>query len=172
MCRDRAAARRSLDRVLGWEFDRVVVGHGAVVEHDGKRLAPSFCLTVSAAMRQAHLAPAVHPARIGREGRIGFGRDGTHGHPVRTPGDAPAEAQARLRPKRCCLQGLPGHSLVGGQGGTNAGADLDALRRHAPGMTHPRPIFATVPATQPSPGAAPGPIPRALATPPDAHTIR
>jgi hypothetical protein len=38
MCRDRAAARRSLDRLLGWEFDRVVVGHGAIVEHDGKRL--------------------------------------------------------------------------------------------------------------------------------------
>jgi hypothetical protein len=39
MCRDRTAARRSLDRLLGWEFDRVVVGHGAVIEHDGKRLA-------------------------------------------------------------------------------------------------------------------------------------
>ena len=39
LCRDRAAARQSLDRVLGWEFDRVVVGHGAVVERDGKRLA-------------------------------------------------------------------------------------------------------------------------------------
>jgi hypothetical protein len=38
MCRDRTAARRSLDRLLGWEFDRVVVGHGAIVEHDGKRL--------------------------------------------------------------------------------------------------------------------------------------
>jgi hypothetical protein len=39
LCRDRAAARRSLEEVLGWGFDRVVVGHGAVVGRDGKRLA-------------------------------------------------------------------------------------------------------------------------------------
>ena len=39
LCRDRAAARASLGRVLGWGFDRVVVGHGAVVGRDGGRLA-------------------------------------------------------------------------------------------------------------------------------------
>jgi hypothetical protein len=39
LLRDRAAARRGIDRVLGWGFDRVVVGHGALVAGDGKRLA-------------------------------------------------------------------------------------------------------------------------------------
>src|SRR5512134_1527065 len=39
LCRDRAAVLRSLDRVLGWDFERVVVGHGRVVDVDGQRLA-------------------------------------------------------------------------------------------------------------------------------------
>jgi glyoxylase-like metal-dependent hydrolase (beta-lactamase superfamily II) len=34
--RDKAAARRSLDRILGWDFDRIVVGHGEVVETGGR----------------------------------------------------------------------------------------------------------------------------------------
>jgi hypothetical protein len=34
--RDREAARSSLDRILGWEFDRVIVGHGELVETGGK----------------------------------------------------------------------------------------------------------------------------------------
>lgn len=38
LCRDRAAARRSLASVLEWTFDRVVVNHGAVVTHNGKAL--------------------------------------------------------------------------------------------------------------------------------------
>lgn len=43
MCRDRAAARRSLDRVLGWDFDRVSVTHGEVVGRGGKeRLGEAF----------------------------------------------------------------------------------------------------------------------------------
>lgn len=37
LCRDRTAARHSIDAVLGWDFDRVVVGHGAIVLHYGKR---------------------------------------------------------------------------------------------------------------------------------------
>jgi hypothetical protein len=32
---DRAALRHSLEQVLGWEFDRIVPGHGDVVEHGG-----------------------------------------------------------------------------------------------------------------------------------------
>ena len=36
--RDRAAFRRSLDRVLEWDFDRIQVGHGANVEGDAKRV--------------------------------------------------------------------------------------------------------------------------------------
>ena len=36
--RDRAAARRSLDRILAWDFDRVVMSHGEVVETGGHRL--------------------------------------------------------------------------------------------------------------------------------------
>ncbi|HYC69723.1 MAG TPA: DUF4336 domain-containing protein [Opitutaceae bacterium] len=34
--RDRAALRASIDRILGWDFDRLVVGHGAVIETGGK----------------------------------------------------------------------------------------------------------------------------------------
>jgi hypothetical protein len=33
--RDRAAARRSIDTVLQWDFDRVIVTHGEVLEHGG-----------------------------------------------------------------------------------------------------------------------------------------
>lgn len=36
--RDRAAARRSLDRILAWDFDRVVMSHGEVVGIGGHRL--------------------------------------------------------------------------------------------------------------------------------------
>ena len=36
--RDRAAARRSLDRILAWDFDRIVMSHGEVVETGGHRL--------------------------------------------------------------------------------------------------------------------------------------
>jgi hypothetical protein len=39
LCRDRAAARRGLERVLGWAFARVVVGHGAVVASGGRAAA-------------------------------------------------------------------------------------------------------------------------------------
>jgi hypothetical protein len=39
LCRDRAAARRGVERALGWAFERVVVGHGAIVERDGRRRA-------------------------------------------------------------------------------------------------------------------------------------
>jgi hypothetical protein len=33
--RDRAAARRSIDRILQWDFDRITVTHGDVMEHGG-----------------------------------------------------------------------------------------------------------------------------------------
>ena len=35
--RDKRAARRSVDRMLAWDFDRVVVSHGEVLETGGKR---------------------------------------------------------------------------------------------------------------------------------------
>jgi hypothetical protein len=35
LIRDRAAARASLERILAWDFDRVVVAHGEVLEHGG-----------------------------------------------------------------------------------------------------------------------------------------
>jgi hypothetical protein len=38
LMRDRAAVRASLDRILQWDFDRVIVGHGRNVETDGKRV--------------------------------------------------------------------------------------------------------------------------------------
>ena len=36
--RDRAAARRSIDRILGWDFDRIVMSHGEIVRSDGHHL--------------------------------------------------------------------------------------------------------------------------------------
>jgi hypothetical protein len=36
--RDGKAARRSLDRILAWDFERVVMSHGEVVEAGGRRL--------------------------------------------------------------------------------------------------------------------------------------
>ena len=38
LIRDRAAARASLERILAWDFDRVVVAHGDVQERGGKAL--------------------------------------------------------------------------------------------------------------------------------------
>ena len=36
--RDRKAARESLDRALAWDFDRLIVSHGAIVETGGQEL--------------------------------------------------------------------------------------------------------------------------------------
>jgi|SRR5437660_130289 len=33
--RNRTAARRSLDRILSWDFDRIIVGHGDLLETGG-----------------------------------------------------------------------------------------------------------------------------------------
>lgn len=38
LIRDRAAARTSLQRILAWDFDRVIVSHGDVLESGGKEL--------------------------------------------------------------------------------------------------------------------------------------
>jgi hypothetical protein len=38
LIRDRAAARASLERILAWDFDRVVVAHGDVQESGGRAL--------------------------------------------------------------------------------------------------------------------------------------
>jgi hypothetical protein len=35
LIRDREAARDSLERILAWDFDRVVVAHGDVLENGG-----------------------------------------------------------------------------------------------------------------------------------------
>ena len=34
--KDEAAFQSSLATILGWDFDRVIVGHGDVIDHDGK----------------------------------------------------------------------------------------------------------------------------------------
>ena len=39
--RDRTAARRSLERILAWDFDRVVVSHGQVAASGGRALMES-----------------------------------------------------------------------------------------------------------------------------------
>lgn len=36
LVRDRAAARASLNRILSWEFDRVILAHGQVLERGGR----------------------------------------------------------------------------------------------------------------------------------------
>jgi Domain of unknown function (DUF4336) len=36
--RNRAAARRSIDRILAWDFDRIVMSHGEVLDTGGRRL--------------------------------------------------------------------------------------------------------------------------------------
>ena len=38
MIQDKSAFRRSLDDIFAWDFDRVIVGHGEVVETAGKEL--------------------------------------------------------------------------------------------------------------------------------------
>ena len=38
LIRDRGAARRSLDEILRWDFDRVIVTHGIVLQQSGKRV--------------------------------------------------------------------------------------------------------------------------------------
>ena len=41
--RDRAAVRASIDRILGWDFDRITVTHGEVLETGGRqRFAEAF----------------------------------------------------------------------------------------------------------------------------------
>lgn len=38
MIRDRRLARRQVDRILAWDFDKVVLSHGAPVERDGREV--------------------------------------------------------------------------------------------------------------------------------------
>jgi len=52
LIRDRVAARQSLERILTWDFDRVVVAHGDVLEsggHDALRIGYGWLLTPSPA---------------------------------------------------------------------------------------------------------------------------
>jgi hypothetical protein len=37
LIRDRVAARQSLERILAWDFDRVVVAHGEILESGGRK---------------------------------------------------------------------------------------------------------------------------------------
>ena len=36
LIKDRMAMRTSIDRLLGWDFDRIIVGHGKIIETEGK----------------------------------------------------------------------------------------------------------------------------------------
>jgi len=38
LIRDRAAAREQVDRMLAWDFDRIVLAHGAIVETGGREV--------------------------------------------------------------------------------------------------------------------------------------
>jgi hypothetical protein len=37
--RDRAAARAALERIVAWDFERIVIAHGDLIEHDAKAVA-------------------------------------------------------------------------------------------------------------------------------------
>jgi len=41
LIRDRRAARESLERILAWDFDRIVVAHGEVLESGGREILRS-----------------------------------------------------------------------------------------------------------------------------------
>jgi hypothetical protein len=36
--RDRTAARASVRRILSWDFERIILAHGRLIEHDGQRV--------------------------------------------------------------------------------------------------------------------------------------
>ena len=36
---DKAAARASLERILEWDFERIIMAHGDLIEHDAKAVA-------------------------------------------------------------------------------------------------------------------------------------
>jgi Domain of unknown function (DUF4336) len=62
MVRDRAAAAASARRILGWSFERVVMAHGELVEHDARA-------RMSQALRwMLGGAPAIAAARAGSSG--------------------------------------------------------------------------------------------------------
>jgi hypothetical protein len=52
MIRDRVAFRTSVDKIMAWDFDRVVVGHGEVVESDGKARIREVLVKFALAARQ------------------------------------------------------------------------------------------------------------------------
>jgi len=37
--KDRQAASRSLRRILSWDFDRIIIAHGDLIEKDAKEVA-------------------------------------------------------------------------------------------------------------------------------------
>lgn len=51
---DQAAFRVSMDTVLGWDFDRVIVAHGEPIETDGKA-------KLTTALREAGFSPGSPP---------------------------------------------------------------------------------------------------------------
>ena len=34
--KDKAAFQKSIDHILGWDFDRIIIAHGNIVEINGK----------------------------------------------------------------------------------------------------------------------------------------
>lgn len=41
MIRDRQVARRQVDRILAWDFDKIILAHGKTVDHDGREVVRS-----------------------------------------------------------------------------------------------------------------------------------
>ena len=39
--KDKAAARDSLDKILHWDFERIVLAHGDLIEKNAKQIAQS-----------------------------------------------------------------------------------------------------------------------------------
>jgi hypothetical protein len=57
LIRDRASARASLERILAWDFDRVVVAHGEVLESGGREALRSGYSWLLAARTRSREAP-------------------------------------------------------------------------------------------------------------------
>ncbi|WP_437958273.1 hypothetical protein WME76_00540 [Sorangium sp. So ce119] len=70
LMRDRAAAARSVADILAWDFDRVVVAHGDVVEGDAKERLRRAVAWIGGATT---LLPAASPAEPGEAGKRSAG---------------------------------------------------------------------------------------------------
>ena len=104
LIRDRAAARASLERILAWDFDRVIVAHGDVLERGGHDAARRTGIAGSSPARrvsheETHVPLGVERLRerrfVGVLGRLAH--HAVERLRVLADEDAPARRRARRR---------------------------------------------------------------------------